>query len=706
MEEVYRMSSEKTPNLGLHTWVPEDYVQMEEFNENFKKLDEVGGAADQLSTDVETISIQLEQTVKKEDYTQEMNSVTAQLADTVNKNPIYLSDYGISVTKTATENNAIISQAIIDAEYGNRPIIFPWTAQGLFIEVSKRFIINAPIDIYGFGANTCIRHNFSTSVSNGSNTLFDLRASGASVHDIAIYGKTGNEGGILICADNARAERIKIVNLTHGIRVMAYDFNNAIRKAPKNVTVDDILSDQCCFPLLVEGSIDLNFNNIRGSYKIIGSRSPHLVYFSDGRNTVLTDITIPLAENINPIGGNCLATDGSTSYAYQIKYVRGGNIRDLHARNSKGLLNILESSSFNIKDISSLDDTNVEFGYGTIDIDGICTDIVIDNVRITNDVNGKILRMGPNTSNITVKNLDASVAHTSTPSNDYYPVQLYGNSHKLINPKIINKNVNYPWFASIGVYTGNGHIIDNPQTEGDSIGVVIRGTGSGNKLVNYDMDSIKFVTGKGYSKAVEVVASDTSLHPKLSQSVASDKGRMLAYDRADKKNGSALTPTATTSGHNWIIGFGTWQIVDERLVSTVGSNANIYITLPTPNVEISAGVKVANREAILVRVIDRLNYLGIRLNQITNTLDIFKRVNGAVTDLITTAFTVQVGRRYKLKLQIYGNRLDAYVDDVHYLTHTLSVEDVTFFASAVMTGVQGNGDAAGKFDNVEWKSLE
>ena len=37
------MSSEKTENLGLHTWVPDDYVQMVEFNENFKKIDEKTG---------------------------------------------------------------------------------------------------------------------------------------------------------------------------------------------------------------------------------------------------------------------------------------------------------------------------------------------------------------------------------------------------------------------------------------------------------------------------------------------------------------------------------------------------------------------------------------------------------------------------------------------------------------------------------------
>ncbi len=35
------MASEKTSNIGLNKWVPTDYVKMDEFNENFDKIDEV-----------------------------------------------------------------------------------------------------------------------------------------------------------------------------------------------------------------------------------------------------------------------------------------------------------------------------------------------------------------------------------------------------------------------------------------------------------------------------------------------------------------------------------------------------------------------------------------------------------------------------------------------------------------------------------------
>src|SRR5699024_6363252 len=105
--------------------------------------------------------------------------------------PIFLSDYGVSPSKTASENNILLQNAIDDASLENRAIVFPWTSGNEYIELSKRFVINDPIEITGFGRNSRVRHNFPTYVSSGENTLFDLRAKGASVHDINIYGKTG-----------------------------------------------------------------------------------------------------------------------------------------------------------------------------------------------------------------------------------------------------------------------------------------------------------------------------------------------------------------------------------------------------------------------------------------------------------------------------------------------------------------------------------
>lgn len=37
------MSSEKTPKMNMHRWIDSDYFNVDEINENFSKLDNVGG---------------------------------------------------------------------------------------------------------------------------------------------------------------------------------------------------------------------------------------------------------------------------------------------------------------------------------------------------------------------------------------------------------------------------------------------------------------------------------------------------------------------------------------------------------------------------------------------------------------------------------------------------------------------------------------
>lgn len=59
------MASEKTSNIGLNKWVPSDYVKMDEFNENFDKIDEV--AADHAAQLAETTSQVFVEKYKRQD---------------------------------------------------------------------------------------------------------------------------------------------------------------------------------------------------------------------------------------------------------------------------------------------------------------------------------------------------------------------------------------------------------------------------------------------------------------------------------------------------------------------------------------------------------------------------------------------------------------------------------------------------------------
>lgn len=75
------MSSEKTPELGLHKWAPTDYVRMDEFNDNFEKLDVLGGTSDQLAGKVEVVEASLDGKVESDVFDQFKTDTTTALAD-------------------------------------------------------------------------------------------------------------------------------------------------------------------------------------------------------------------------------------------------------------------------------------------------------------------------------------------------------------------------------------------------------------------------------------------------------------------------------------------------------------------------------------------------------------------------------------------------------------------------------------------------
>lgn len=93
------MSSKKTENLGLHTWVSDDYVQMTEFNENFQKIDEKTG----------------ELLTNSQGANDKIVEITEQLAQTV----LHLGYYGILTNVDDTD----LLQSAIDSGYTN--IIIP-----------------------------------------------------------------------------------------------------------------------------------------------------------------------------------------------------------------------------------------------------------------------------------------------------------------------------------------------------------------------------------------------------------------------------------------------------------------------------------------------------------------------------------------------------------------------------------------------------
>lgn len=172
------MSSKKTPNLGLHEWVPTDYVQMEEFNENFKKLDEVGGAADQLSQDVESINIQLEQTVRKEEYQKEIGSVKIQLEETAKKSEVQ------SLVMNKAEKTYVETELIKKADKTEINSLASAKADKVFVDTSVS-LLHTKINSHASGSPKGVYSNLSalqTAFPTGNSNTYVVKEDGYSYY--------------------------------------------------------------------------------------------------------------------------------------------------------------------------------------------------------------------------------------------------------------------------------------------------------------------------------------------------------------------------------------------------------------------------------------------------------------------------------------------------------------------------------------------
>lgn len=65
-----------------------------------------------------------------------------------------------------------------------------------------------------------------------------------------------------------------------------------------------------------------------------------------------------------------------------------------------------------------------------------------------------------------------------------------------------------------------------------------------------------------------------------------------------------------------------------------------------------------------------------------------KRDGGGLVTLVSgPAVTYQAGRWYDLKVQVYGTKIDVYVDNEFSVSHTLAVGDDTKFGTSTQHGL-------------------
>jgi len=173
------MSSEKTPNLGLHKWAAPDYVQRTEFNDNFAKIDD------------------------------HAKQVTEQLSETMN----YLSEFGLNLIANGVVGDGVVDDTVKIQECIN------------FVSNNGGGIVYAP--------KPPIDYLISNSITVPSNVTFQ----GAG-KDISIFRMTlPNKHGFLVRGQHhVTIKDIQIKNIS---RTNAYEYHGIrVDGGSKNVTIE------------------------------------------------------------------------------------------------------------------------------------------------------------------------------------------------------------------------------------------------------------------------------------------------------------------------------------------------------------------------------------------------------------------------------------------------------------------------------------
>lgn len=124
------MSSEKTPNLGMHKWVPTDYVQRTEFNDNFAKID---------------------------DHAKQVTEQLAQTAKHVSEDLIVATSFGL-IPDTNSSEAAAINTDILNTllnTYSNVQIDGKYYVNDITVDIAGTLKLSGDFELHNFA---CVNH--------------------------------------------------------------------------------------------------------------------------------------------------------------------------------------------------------------------------------------------------------------------------------------------------------------------------------------------------------------------------------------------------------------------------------------------------------------------------------------------------------------------------------------------------------------------
>ena len=637
--------------------------------------------------------------------------------------PINLSLRGVSHTNTAASNTALIQAAVVEAEASGRSLVFPWVPDGSWIDINERIIVaTGGISLVGQGEATRIRQTVFP------RPVFEILSDDVIVDGFRFDGGTWNATGFATLFRGGETlqgwscgvwmgghrnvvRNVRATNFISAVRTSNFDVPSDQDVAAKDgCSVENITHSDVAFGLLVRGVKNFTFRNIKGSYKLMPGSGlpPHLLYFT-GSGTTEAPI---YSENVT--GSDCTSDNGQYSFAYQLKYVKGGAFGNLVARNSAGLLHVMNSQDLFFNNMVSTGDIATDVNGGSIDIEDVNERIIMSNITIAMANNGKPVRIGSSVVDSVLKDsLFISNHSAAGTAGNEYDIDIRGTRNVVDNctVKAIGATV---WAVGIGIWAGTDNRIIKPKASGHRSGAVVRQLSVNGQILDYNLADITL--GANPIRKVDLGATGAIGFPRTPASAGLGSDLLIAYDRADHASGTAFTGVvagdtvavlnSTTSGHAWTKQRGDWYATgNQRIVNATLTNAIFTIDAGQNNIDLSAGIRYVNREALAARVVAHNTYISFRLNHFTNMAELYKTEAGVGTLLASGAFVPTIGRRYRHQIKLYGSLIECFIDGVRLFTHTLSAGDTTTFGTSTVHGLLGNGQVTAFFDNVEWRMM-
>lgn len=585
----------------------------------------------------------------------------------------------------ATDNRATIQAAL---DLGGRVIIPPTTG---------RYAIAGPLNVTVPGT-TITATGAPLRQLTSAQSIFDITVADVTIDGVDAIGmsttlnvtgmNTAWEMSILSSrwtvinaykgADRLRIPWIRARGFGSAVRVTCWDKALGVISATHvaDVEIGTILCSNVEFGIVAHGTDRLSYDLIKGSYvyPIGGTRAPHLIYFSGSA-----------ADNLDLSAGVGIATfdGGANGQAFQFKGVLRGEVRSLEANACPGVLNVMDCQDLNFGPISSIGDTCVD-PYGSLSMSanaGTLERISLDAVKIRMASDGIPFRTlsGDRTR---VRDLDVEVTHTT--SGTLHDVSIAGTNTDITRLNIRNVGASNSW-RGLGLWSGDGHRVGQYKATNVRFGIDVRSTAT-NAVIGYDSADVTVHPTDGVAKIiVDPTAAPTLRLP--GKPDANSRTKVL-----DKFNIGPLSGTAfgvALTGQSWTVQTGTWVVstsTGEAYESGNVAQSNAYVDSGMANVELRASVKLKAFDGLMLRRVGTTEYVCVYIS-LTGVM-VAKRDLGALTTLASgPAVTYQAGRWYSLKVQVYGTKIDVYVDNVFSVSHTLAGGDDTKFLSSTQHGL-------------------